>query len=102
MRDHVICSNSGQDFDDRPFLFQLPQFSSGLRIFPANEAIDHVGLDLAWSHWVNANALLGEFEGHHLDLSPPLRASTRYRYESMRHCFGRRFEGREGLTAQPI
>jgi hypothetical protein len=73
------------------FLFQLPQFSSGLRIFLANEAIDHVGLDLAGSYWVNPNARLGEFEGHHLDLSPPLRASTRYRYDSMRHCFGRRF-----------
>jgi hypothetical protein len=41
------------------FLFQLPQFSSGLRIFLANEAIDQVGLDLAWSHWLNPNALLG-------------------------------------------
>ncbi len=26
----------------RRFLFQLPQFSSRLRIFRANEAIDHV------------------------------------------------------------
>ncbi len=51
------------------FLFQLPQFSSGLRIFLANEAIDQVGLDLAWSHWVNPNARLGKFEGPHLDLS---------------------------------
>lgn len=73
------------------FLFQLPQFSSGSRIFLANEAIDQVGLDLAWSHWVNPNARLGKFEGPHLDLSPSLRASKRYRYERMRHCFARRF-----------
>ena len=75
------------------FLFQLPQFSSGLRIFPANEAIDLVGLDLAWSRWVNPNALLGGFEGH--QIHPLHCVFRRDRHEGMRPRFRKRFGGRK-------